>query len=88
MSEPSVWPAGIQAAAAITVDFEGESVEQQEMALPLWGRYSHGRYGAQVGDVQPARPLRALRGPRDILHRRVGYGALSPGYRGNRGGGA
>jgi peptidoglycan-N-acetylglucosamine deacetylase len=49
MSEPSVWPAGVQAAAAITVEFEGESVEQQEMALPLWGRYSHGRYGAQVG---------------------------------------
>lgn len=49
MSTPTVWPAGIQAAAAITVDFEGESVEHSTMDLPLWGRYSHGRYGAQVG---------------------------------------
>lgn len=49
MSAPSVWPDGIQAAAAITVEFEGESVEHQEMPLPLWGRSSHGRYGAQVG---------------------------------------
>jgi peptidoglycan/xylan/chitin deacetylase (PgdA/CDA1 family) len=49
MSATTIWPAGMQAAAAITVDFEGESVEHQEMALPLWGRYSHGRYGAQVG---------------------------------------
>jgi len=49
MSIPSVWPESVQAAAAITVEFEGESVEHQEMDLPLWGRYSHGRYGAQVG---------------------------------------
>jgi len=49
MSAPSVWPEGIQAAAAITVDFDGESVEHHDMDLPLWGRYSHGRYGAQVG---------------------------------------
>lgn len=49
MSVPSLWPAGIQAAAAITVDFDGESVEHHDMDLPLWGRYSHGRYGAQVG---------------------------------------
>lgn len=49
MSVPFRWPVGIQAAAAITVDFDGESVEHHEMDLPLWGRYSHGRYGAQVG---------------------------------------
>jgi peptidoglycan/xylan/chitin deacetylase (PgdA/CDA1 family) len=49
MSAPFVWPAGIQAAAAITVDFDGESVEHRDMDLPLWGRYSHGRYGAQMG---------------------------------------
>jgi peptidoglycan-N-acetylglucosamine deacetylase len=49
MSATTIWPAGIQAAATITVDFEGESVEHEAMALPLWGRYSHGRYGAQVG---------------------------------------
>ncbi len=49
MSAPTIWPAGVQAAAAITVDFDGESVEHRDMALPLWGRSSHGRYGAQVG---------------------------------------
>ncbi|MHB8646139.1 MAG: polysaccharide deacetylase family protein [Thermomicrobiales bacterium] len=49
MIVPALWPAGIQAAAAITVDFDGESVEHQTMPLPLWGRSSHGRYGAQVG---------------------------------------
>lgn len=49
MSDTFAWPPGIQAAAAITVDFDGESVEHQTMDLPLWGRYSHGRYGAQVG---------------------------------------
>ena len=49
MSVTALWPAGIHAAAAITVDFDGESVEHHDMALPLWGRYSHGRYGAQVG---------------------------------------
>ncbi|MGI8688798.1 MAG: polysaccharide deacetylase family protein [Thermomicrobiales bacterium] len=49
MNATTTWPVGIQAAATITVDFEGESVEHQDMALPLWGRYSHGRYGAQVG---------------------------------------
>jgi peptidoglycan/xylan/chitin deacetylase (PgdA/CDA1 family) len=49
MSEPFSWPDGIQAAAAITVNFGGESVEHGSMDLPLWGRYSHGRYGAQQG---------------------------------------
>jgi peptidoglycan/xylan/chitin deacetylase (PgdA/CDA1 family) len=49
MSGTTNWPTGIQAALAVTVDFEGESVEHATMPLPLWGRYSHGRYGAQVG---------------------------------------
>lgn len=49
MSEAFIWPEGVQAAAAITVNFGGESVEHGTMDLPLWGRYSHGRYGAQQG---------------------------------------
>ena len=49
MSSPLVWPNGNQAAAMVTVNFAGESVEHHAMALPLWGRYSHGRYGAQLG---------------------------------------
>ena len=49
MSAPFAWPQGKQAAAVITVNFDGESVDQRVMDLPLWGRYSHGRYGAQLG---------------------------------------
>lgn len=49
MSESFNWPEGTQAAAVITVNFSGESVEHGAMDLPLWGRYSHGRYGAQQG---------------------------------------
>ncbi|HET7036722.1 MAG TPA: polysaccharide deacetylase family protein [Thermomicrobiaceae bacterium] len=49
MSAARAWPNGSQAAAAVTVNFAGESVEHASMALPLWGRYSHGRYGAQLG---------------------------------------
>lgn len=43
------WPAGVTAAATVTVNFDAESVEHQTLDLPLWGRDSHGRYGAQVG---------------------------------------
>lgn len=49
MSDSFAWPDGTQAAAAITVNFGGESVEHRSMELPLWGRYAHGRYGAQQG---------------------------------------
>jgi peptidoglycan/xylan/chitin deacetylase (PgdA/CDA1 family) len=49
MSATHSWPAGVQAAAAITVSFDGESVDRATMPMPLWGRYSHGRYGAQLG---------------------------------------
>jgi peptidoglycan/xylan/chitin deacetylase (PgdA/CDA1 family) len=49
MSALTAWPDGQQAAAALTVNFGGEGVEHRDMALPLWGRYSHGRYGAQAG---------------------------------------
>ncbi len=49
MSAEFTWPEAVQAAAAITVNFGGESIEHQAMELPLWGRYSHGRYGAQQG---------------------------------------
>lgn len=49
MSIPKVWPDGMQAAVTITVNFAGESVEHSTMELPLWGRYSYGRYGAQHG---------------------------------------
>lgn len=44
-----VWPDGVQSAVTITVNFDGESVDHNGMELPLWGRYSHGRYGAQMG---------------------------------------
>jgi peptidoglycan/xylan/chitin deacetylase (PgdA/CDA1 family) len=44
------WPKGAQCAVTITVNFAGESVEQSVLpGQPLWGRYSYGRYGAQVG---------------------------------------
>lgn len=49
MSEAFSWPDGVQAAAAITVNFGGESIEHSGMELPFWGRSSHGRYGAQQG---------------------------------------
>lgn len=49
MSVAQHWPDGVQAAAAITVNFDGESVDRNVMEMPLWGRYSHGRYGAQLG---------------------------------------
>ena len=49
MSLPRIWPEGQQAAVAITVNLDGESVEQKSQPLPLWGRYSYGRYGAQLG---------------------------------------
>jgi peptidoglycan-N-acetylglucosamine deacetylase len=46
----SFWPDGYQAAATVTVNFDGESVEQRALpGQPLWGRLSYGRYGAQVG---------------------------------------
>ena len=46
----SFWPDGLQSAATITVNFDGESFEQPELpGEPLWGRYSFGRYGAQEG---------------------------------------
>lgn len=44
------WPNGAQCAVSVTVDFDGESVEQSEFPnQPLWGRNSFGRYGAQLG---------------------------------------
>ncbi|MEE8421682.1 MAG: polysaccharide deacetylase family protein [Dehalococcoidia bacterium] len=44
------WPAGAQSAVAITVNFDGESVERTaDPDAPQWGRFSYGRYGAQVG---------------------------------------
>ena len=48
-SETFAWPDGIQAAATVTVNFAGESVEHSMMPMPLWGRNAHGRYGAQQG---------------------------------------
>jgi peptidoglycan/xylan/chitin deacetylase (PgdA/CDA1 family) len=46
----STWPDGYQSAAVITVNFDGESFEQPLLPNePLWGRYSFGRYGAQLG---------------------------------------
>lgn len=46
----SFWPDGNQAAATVTVNFDGESVEQRTLpGQPLWGRFSYGRYGAQTG---------------------------------------
>ena len=50
MSATPRWPNGKQCAVAITVNFDGESVEQSVLPdQPLWGRYSYGRYGAQAG---------------------------------------
>ena len=44
------WPNNAQAAAVVTINFDGESVEQRELPhQPRWGRYSYGRYGAQAG---------------------------------------
>ena len=44
------WPEGARCAVCVTVNFNGESVEQQTLpGQPLWGRYSFGRYGAQAG---------------------------------------
>jgi peptidoglycan-N-acetylglucosamine deacetylase len=44
------WPEGVQSAAVITVNVDGESFEQPEFpGEPLWGRYGYGRYGAQEG---------------------------------------
>jgi peptidoglycan-N-acetylglucosamine deacetylase len=49
-AEAGFWPDGAQAAVAITVNFHGESIERRTMPDgPLWGRYSYGRYGAQIG---------------------------------------
>lgn len=62
MSVQPNWPEEYQAAATITVNFDGESVDHSTMQLPLWGRYSHGRYGAQVG----ARNLLELFGRYDV----------------------
>ena len=46
----SFWPEGYHAAATVTVNFDGESVEQRTLPdQPLWGRFSYGRYGAQIG---------------------------------------
>lgn len=48
--ERGFWPEQAQCAAVITVDFDGESVEQRDFPnQPLWGRNSLGRYGAQIG---------------------------------------
>jgi peptidoglycan-N-acetylglucosamine deacetylase len=50
MSASGFWPNGSQAAATVTVNFDGESIEQRTMpGQPLWGRMSFGRYGAQAG---------------------------------------
>lgn len=46
----SNWPEQNQSAAVVTVNFDGESFEQALLpGEPLWGRYSFGRYGAQLG---------------------------------------
>ena len=50
MSVVQRWPGGAQCAVTVTVNFDGESVEQAVLPdQPLWGRYSYGRYGAQAG---------------------------------------
>ncbi|MDP6606894.1 MAG: polysaccharide deacetylase family protein [Dehalococcoidia bacterium] len=44
------WPDGARSAVAVTVNFDGESVERTaDPDAPQWGRFSYGRYGAQVG---------------------------------------
>ena len=50
MNVASNWPDGDQCAVAVTVNFDGESVEARTMSPSrLWGRYAYGRYGAQIG---------------------------------------
>jgi len=50
MSVVQRWPDGRQCSVTVTVNFDGESVEQSVLpGQPLWGRYSYGRYGAQAG---------------------------------------
>lgn len=44
------WPNHHQCAVAITVNFDGESVERRATPdRPLWGRDSYGRYPANIG---------------------------------------
>lgn len=46
----SIWPDGHQSAAVVTINLDGESFEQPTLpGRPLWGRYSYGRYGMQIG---------------------------------------
>lgn len=50
MTALETWPDGKQAAVTVTVNLDAESLDlAQAGALPLWGRMSHGRYGAQAG---------------------------------------
>ena len=73
------WPEGVQAGAAITVNFGGESVEHGSMDLPLWGRYSHGRYGAQQGVYNLLELFRRYDVKADLLYRGLGRRALPAG---------
>jgi peptidoglycan/xylan/chitin deacetylase (PgdA/CDA1 family) len=50
MSATGFWPEGNQCAVAITVNYDGESVERRTIPeRPLWGRDSYGRYPANIG---------------------------------------
>jgi peptidoglycan/xylan/chitin deacetylase (PgdA/CDA1 family) len=50
MNADQNWPEGAQAAVAVTVNYDGESVERAERGSgALWGRHSYGRYGTQAG---------------------------------------
>jgi peptidoglycan/xylan/chitin deacetylase (PgdA/CDA1 family) len=50
MSATGFWPQGNQCAVAITVNYDGESVERRTIPeRPLWGRDSYGRYPAKIG---------------------------------------
>lgn len=51
MRTESFWPEPYCYAVAITVNFDGESVERRTVpsSAALWGRSGYGRYGAQIG---------------------------------------
>jgi peptidoglycan/xylan/chitin deacetylase (PgdA/CDA1 family) len=60
MMPENAWPEPYQCAVAITVNYDGESVERRTIPdWPLWGRDSYGRYPGKAG----------LRRILDLFHR-------------------
>ena len=50
MTSEKAWPEPYQCEVAITVNYDGESVERRTIPdWPLWGRDSYGRYPGKAG---------------------------------------